>query len=295
MRGASGSVSFSNVFEVAGIKAPFFQKTRQNGLVRASQGRRKDGSMSTLTNAAAVRAFRIIDALAKANEPQSLAEIVRAVDLPKQTVYRLLRQLCGARLVTRLAPAHRYECSAVLRGVAINLLMTAGPAASRHAILRCLADDVQETCNLTISSGDSMIYLDRIERHWEQATRLTPGARLPFHCTSSGKLFLSFLPKQQRVRWINDLPLRRYTEHTITDRSSLGAALRQIRRQKFAINVGEYSTDVIAIAAPIWVTPKRVLGAVSIQTSPQRHAPSDLKNFLPRLVRAATAMSSTFE
>src|SRR3546814_12484761 len=111
--------------------------------------------------------------------------------------------------------------------MAVNMLMTAGPAAARRAILQRLADTVKETCNLTISSGDDIVYLDRVEANWSLRTTLSPGSRVPYHCTSSGKLLLSFLPKQQRERLLKKLTLRSTTSQTITDLETGRASRRE--------------------------------------------------------------------
>jgi ornithine cyclodeaminase len=46
---------------------------------------------------------------------------------------------------------------------------------------------------------------------------------VPLHCSASGKLLISFLPKDRRERVIDTLPLRPYSERTITSRDVLRA------------------------------------------------------------------------
>ena len=61
------------------------------------------------------------------------------------------------------------------------------------------------------------IYLDRVESAWPFGLRFEPGSRVPLHCTSMGKLFLSQLPDKKRALLLRSIPLYRYTENTITD------------------------------------------------------------------------------
>lgn len=251
--------------------------------------------MSTQENAAAVRAFRLIDILAKAVGPLSLAEIVDEIDLPKQTVHRLLKQLEGASLVTRTAPHRCYECSARVRQMAINLLMTVGPAAARRAILQGVADFVHETCNLTMPGGEDVVYLDRVEINWHQHISLGAGSRVPFHCTASGKLFLSFLPKQQRERIIEQLPLRRYTGQTITDLDRLRDELQDIRKHKFSFNNEEYMSGMVAIGVPVLLGRSAACAAITIQSPLDRMSLAQLQTFLPALRMAAEKAGRTFQ
>lgn len=250
--------------------------------------------MSTQANAAAVRAFRIMDTLAKAGRPLSLVEITTAIDLPKQTVHRLLKQLEGASLVTRTEPHRNYECSVYVREMAINLLMTTGPAAARHAILRELVDTVRETCNLTMSSGEDVVYLDRVEVNWPHRFPLSAGSRVPFHCTACGKLLLSFLPKQQREHLLQQLPLRKKTRNTLTDLDQLRAELRDIRKRRISFNNEEFMEGMTAIAVPVMLGHSRACGAIAAQGPSDRVSMARLQDFLPPLRLAAEKMAKTF-
>jgi len=117
--------------------------------------RRSGDGMSTSnqSNAAAVRAFRVLETLAQAGRPLSMTDLVDALALPKQTVHRILVQLTDAYLITRGAGDRLYECSPRVRSLAVNVLMHAGPAAARHALLEQLVEKIGETCNLTMLSG----------------------------------------------------------------------------------------------------------------------------------------------
>ena len=56
---------------------------------------------SNQSNAAAVRAFRVLEEVARHRDGCALAAVVEAVGLPKQTVHRLVGQLQLAGLVVR--------------------------------------------------------------------------------------------------------------------------------------------------------------------------------------------------
>jgi DNA-binding IclR family transcriptional regulator len=251
--------------------------------------------MSTLSNTAANRAFRIIEIISEAREPLSLAQIVERIDLPKQTVHRLLKQLEDSWIVTRNTPGRHYECSSRVRRMAVNMLMTAGPAAARRAILQQLVDTVQETCNLAISSGDDIVYLDRVEANWPLSKMLGQGSRVPYHCTASGKLLLSFLPKQQRERLIQQLPLRGSTHQTITDIDVLREELLEIRKKRVSFNNQEFMPGMIAIAVPVMLDKTRACAAVAIQSPIERTSVESLLAFLPELRRAADEIAGTFQ
>lgn len=250
---------------------------------------------STHSNAAAIRAFRIVELLAQARSPLTLMEISARMDLPKQSVHRLLKQLEGAWLVNRDGPGKHYVCSSRVRQMAINLLMTTGPAAERRAILQEMADEVHASCNLAITSGDEVVYLDRVESNWSATARLTPGTRVPFHCTASGKLLMSLLPRPQRERLLRSLPLRRWTELTISDAQALRTDLEETRKRRLGLNRGEYIPDVVAIAVPVMLNARKASAAVAIQASAQQFTIDELMGWVPRLRVAAERLAQTFD
>jgi DNA-binding IclR family transcriptional regulator len=249
---------------------------------------------SNQSNAAAVRAFRVLETLAEANRPLSMTELVDSLGLPKQTVHRILVQLMDAWLVTRGASDKLYECSARVRTLAINVLMHAGPAAARHALLEQLVTRVGETCNLTMLAGNDVVYVDRVETGWPLRMHLQPGSHVPLHCSASGKLLLSFLPKERRERMIERMPLRSYSERTITDRDVLRKELALTRRRMLAINNQEHLQGLVAIAVPVMLDRNRACAAIAIQAPVGRVALDQLLAFEPDLRRTAEETAKTF-
>ena len=250
--------------------------------------------MSNHSNAAAVRAFRILEILSAADGPMPLSAIVQEIGLPKQTVHRILKQLESTWLVSRTAGSPGYECSSRVRQLAVNVLMQAGPAAARHAILQQLVDKVGETCNLTMLSGDDVVYLDRVETQWPLRMHLQPGSRVPLHCTASGKLLLAFLPCAQRERLVANLPLRAHSARTITDAAALHAELAETRRRRLGINNQENLEGMIAVAVPVMRNRSRACAAIAVQAPLARMTMDRLLGFVPDLRMAADAMVKTF-
>nr|WP_274389423.1 IclR family transcriptional regulator [Paraburkholderia tagetis] len=251
-------------------------------------------STSNQSNAAAVRAFRVLETLAQAGQPLSLMDLVHALDLPKQTVHRILAQLTDAWLITRGANDKLYECSARVRMMAVNVLMHAGPAAARHVLLEELVEKIGETCNLTMLAGNDVVYVDRVETEWPLRMHLQPGSHVPLHCSSSGKLLLSFLPKERRERIIETLPLRAHSEHTIIDRDALRKELALTRRRQLAINNQEHLQGLIAIAVPVMLDRNRACAAIAVQAPVGRVTLDDLLAFVPDLRHAAEETAKTF-
>ncbi|HUW38805.1 MAG TPA: IclR family transcriptional regulator [Rhodocyclaceae bacterium] len=249
---------------------------------------------SNQANAAAVRAFRILEILAESKRPLSLGEIVDAIELPKPTVHRILQQLLESWLIVRNVGSRHYECSSRINSLALNVMMNSGPAAERHAILRDLVEQIGETCNLTMLSGNEIVYIDRVETQWPLRVHLQPGSTVPLHCTATGKLLLSLLPKGKRDKLLDTLPLRAAAENTITDRMVLRHEIDETRRRKIGINNQENLLGIIAVAVPVMLDRNRACAAIAAQAPVVRMSLDQLLDYVPALRQSAEAIRASF-
>jgi len=249
---------------------------------------------SNQSNAAAVRAFRVLEVVAARTDGCMLAEIVETLELPKQTVHRLVVQLQRAGLITREPAGRRLQLGVRVERFGVGALMNGPLRQQRRAILQRLVDTIGETCNLTALAGIDVVYLDRVETSWPLRMMLAPGSHVPLHATSSGKLLLSLLPKLQRERLLEQMTLRGYTGSTIVDRDVLVRELVETRRRRVGINRAEHLRGLNGIAVPVMLDRQRACAAVAVQAPEGRMTLDELLAQVPRLREAADAMRATF-
>ena len=243
---------------------------------------------------ATLRAFAVVEALARADRPVSLADLSESTQLPKPTVYRMLAMLEDAGLAMREPGLRRYAPGPRLSGLARDVMLSGNFRAARHTILDRLVGEIGETCNFTMLDGDSVIYLDRVEAAWPLRINLSAGSRVPLHCTASGKLLLAMLPKPARERLVAQLQLTAHTDRTITERKRLDRELARIRAQKYATDDEEYHAGLVCVAVPVRDARRRVCAAIAVHAPLSRMPLDRALAHLPALGRAAGAMSTTF-
>jgi IclR family transcriptional regulator, acetate operon repressor len=248
---------------------------------------------SNQSNAAAVRAFRVLEVVAQRHDGCALAEIVEAVELPKQTVHRLVGQLQLAGLLVREPGARRVQLAGRVERFALGALMNGPARAERRAILSALVDEIGETCNLAALAGTDIVYLDRVETTWPLRMLLAPGSHVPLHATASGKLLLSLLPRAQRERLVDQVSLRGFTESTIVDRRELARELEDTRSRKIGINRAEHLRGMYGIAVPVMLDRRRACAAVALQAPEGRATLEELMAHVPKLRGAAARIATT--
>ncbi|MEM8950596.1 MAG: IclR family transcriptional regulator [Pseudomonadota bacterium] len=243
---------------------------------------------------ASLRSFRlllILEEVAKAGAPATPTEINRSIGLPKQTLHRMFASLEAQGFLQREHDGRSYSPGLRMRSMAINTISSRGSRDARLAVMSRLAEDIGETCNLSIPDRNGMIYADRIETEWPLRIQLPVGTKVPLHCTASGKLYLSTLPKVQLDRVLNNSKLEKRTSKTLTTKEALADEIDQIRLKGFSEDNEEFIEGMIALAVPIKGLDGRFLSALAFHAPTPRMPFSAAHQHLDRLRDAAAELA----
>lgn len=246
------------------------------------------------SSAAALRAVSVMEIVARSERPLPLTEIAEAAGLPAPTAYRILTLLESAGLLQREPTGKTYGVGHRLARLGVDVLSNEGPRLERRAILRRVVDEIGETCNLAMLNGDEIVYIDRVETDWALKAELKPGSRVPLHCTSSGKLFLSQMPKARRRKLLESMNLKRFAANTVTDIALLDAQIDNIAQTGVGFNNEELQAGVIGIAVPVRDGRGRMIASVALQAPVARLPLARAMEYVPSLQAAAAAMAATF-
>ncbi len=207
------------------------------------------------------RAVAILEILARDGEA-GVTEIAREIGVHKSTASRLLAVLDRRELVVQDSARGKFRLgTALLRlagaaGRGLDLVRESRP------VCRALAEAVGETVNLAILSGPDALYLDQVAGPAALSPHNWAGQRIPLHATSDGKILLAYRPEDDVARCLQP-PLRRFTEHTLTDPAELAKVLDEVRRKGHATAVEELETGLTAVAAPVRDAEGRVVASIS--------------------------------
>jgi len=238
-----------------------------------------------------LRLLLILEEVAKVGAPATPTEINRSIGLPKQTLHRMFASLESQGFIQREHDGRSYSPGLRMRSMAINTISSPGSRAARLAIMSRLAADIGETCNLSIPDRNAMIYADRIETEWPLRIQLPIGTRVPLHCTASGKLYLSTLPRSQLDRILNNTKLEKRTSKTLIARETLLDEIGRIRSNGFSEDNEEFIEGMIALAVPIRDQQGRFLSALAFHAPTPRMPFAAAHEHLDRLRDAASELA----
>ncbi|HXX25644.1 MAG TPA: IclR family transcriptional regulator [Pseudolabrys sp.] len=245
---------------------------------------------------ATARSFAILDHVAASHDPVDVLDIIGSLKLPKATAYRLVDWFVGHGYLAREPGRKRLVVGPRLINLAFGVLSASMRNDAPHLVLQRLVRSLNETCNIGTLLNGEVIYLDRVEaEHWPLRLHYKSGSRVPLHCSAIGKLFLALAPSPRRQRLLQSLELRRFTDHTITDKSKLEAELRQIRKEQVSFDREEYLVGVVCVAVPIIGKNEETLAALAIQAPEARMNLQTARGHLPALRRAAAELAEIFQ
>ena len=237
------------------------------------------------------RALAIIEEAARVGEPATPTALNERLELPKPTIHRLCAVLESAGYLTRDLDGRRYSPGERLRGLALGVLSSSSLQADRRALLNRLSEQIGETCNLAIPDGDAMLYLERVETKWPLRIQLPIGTRVPFHCTASGKMFLSSITDESRIMRLAT-PFEARTSRSITTSEALFAELEKIRKCGYSTDAEEFVDGMIAVAVPVTGPKGNLAATVSFHAPTQRLSLNQACEFVPVLKKTAEGMAA---
>jgi DNA-binding IclR family transcriptional regulator len=238
-----------------------------------------------------LRAVAILKCFDDQKPQWSLAELTRALNLNKTTLFRLLSALESEGLVARTSGGERYILGPELVAMAGYALRNMDLRFMARTTLETLAEASGETASLEILSGDEMLIIDEIVgEHLVSGVR-SVGTRWPLHGTSTGLALLASWPQKERDDYFRR-DLSAITPHTITDPDTLNCLLSRISDQGYALSDEMLEPGLVAIGAPIVNVDGQTKAAISIY-GPKNRLDSETIKMVAGMVRDAAVDLST--
>ncbi|MFT5465773.1 MAG: DNA-binding IclR family transcriptional regulator [Verrucomicrobiales bacterium] len=197
------------------------------------------------------RALDIFEALSSAIGGLTLSELVRATELPQNSVYRITSALLARGYLHRRENDKRFTLSNKLFDLARPRVNEKSLVVCSYEALRELRTATSETVQLLAPSGRKVVVLEQVSGLHPVKVMGEVGLRVPMHSCAPGKAILAWMPEPELETWIAAAPLKRYTPTTRATREQLLADLLGARARGFAIDRAEGLEGIHCVAAPI--------------------------------------------
>lgn len=229
----------------------------------------------TNKSSTALRAFQVLEAVAKDGAPLAVAEIARRVGLDRATCYRMLRTIEEAGYLVRDDETRTYRMSRRVVSLAKHLLAEDGDRLLVSQALKRISAASGETAHYSEIDDDSAILTQRSKGAQLVAVDFQIGERSALHMTSVGKAILAFQSPDFIKAYVGK-PLSSSTPFTITDPRALGVELERIRATGIAYDHYELALSMKCVAVPARETDGAVRAGISISGPDSRFTDAKL-------------------
>ncbi|CAO3436406.1 IclR family transcriptional regulator [Azospirillum doebereinerae] len=211
----------------------------------------------------ALRVMGILEALAAERTGLTLAKLCDRLQLPKTSVFSLLRSLEWGGYVQSDNGRYTLGDQALRLGAAMNQTQTFPN--SVRPVLEWLGRETAETVLLAVSveQGQEIVYVDVIESESPLRFAIRPGSRRPLYCTAPGKAMLAFLPAQFQTSYLERTKFVRFTPDSLSE-AELAALLPEIRRRGIFVDVNSIIDGATGIASPCFDGSGNVSCAITV-------------------------------
>lgn len=213
-----------------------------------------------------LKATRLLEIAASAPEPLSLAQLTRALDLPKSSVLGICATLTHSGFLLKNENG-RYQLGARVLELAHAYLANTdftrefGAAWDARTVLR------GEGVVLAVLDQTDVVYVAYRNGDQPLGVNYRIGMRLPAHCAATGKSLLSTLPEAQVRARYGAAAMVQLTRHSHGNLDSLLRDLGQVRDRGYAIDDEETREGMRCFGAPIFeASGTRAIAAVAVST-----------------------------
>ncbi len=233
------------------------------------------------------KALAILDVVESFGTPVRFNDILAKSPYPKASTYRFLQTLTQQSMLHFEEETGLYSLGSRLVRLAHSAWRQASLAPIAARYLDRLSAMTSETIHLAQLDGAQVLYLDKRNANRPIEMFSDAGKIGPAYCTGVGKAMLAFLCPERQKRIVSQQSFYRYTEHTITQASTLMQELAEIQKIGVAFDRGEHEANIICIAAPILTPNQRVIGGISITGSLNRMTVQTLEGYSGRVQETA--------
>ncbi len=216
-------------------------------------------------NRTLLRSIEILELISKSKDGYTLGEIVEILDVPKSSVFDILKTLVRTSMLEEEFSSGKARYKIGLHSFLIGSNYVNGvdnvKVAKRY--LNPLADKMKATTFMAILDDYMVTYLYKYESKESIITTANIGSRRQLHSSALGKIMLAFSSQEFIDEAIKHIKIEPYTEHTITSIEKYFEELKEARIKGYAKSDREDALHQIAAAAPVFDHNGQVIAAIS--------------------------------
>ncbi len=197
----------------------------------------------------------ILETIAAAANPLSLAELAKLLDRSPNELFRMLNCLEQRGYLIKDLASARYSLTLKLFELAHTHSPVEKLLVAARKPMEQLTERVQESCHLSVLRRQQLLVVAQVERPSILRLSVEVGAIFDPFMTASGRLLLAFLPSDELADIVG---------RVLPQKNSLLATFKQIRREKLSTAVSETYVGVRDVAVLVGNAEIGVMAALAV-------------------------------
>ncbi|WP_334019962.1 IclR family transcriptional regulator [Alteromonas sp. S015] len=209
-----------------------------------------------------VHACEILRLMANSEQGLSMQALEEALSLPRTTVFRLLKTLLAENLLEKRGKLYFSGASLLQLGLQVIHSDRLQHFAIPH--IQRLALQTGYTAHLAVPNHGKALIVEVFDSPSPLMVSKRPGGEAQLHCSATGKVFLAFLYADNIELLMEEHPMEKHTDLTITEIDVLEKELSRVRAMGYAVDEREYNKDIRCVAVPVRDSMGTVVAALGI-------------------------------
>lgn len=195
---------------------------------------------------------RLLQAIAKARQPQMLRDLAAAADMPAAKAHRYLVSLGRMGLIEQRAETGLYDLGPFALELGLSALARLDPLSIASASLVDLSRETGQTVALAVWANQGPTIVRWVGADTPVAASLRVGSVMPLTRSATGRAFLSFLPRETTLPWLKE-ELAENARRGLAPSTpgEVETFIAQTRKQGFA-RTSDFIPGIGGMAAPVF-------------------------------------------
>jgi DNA-binding IclR family transcriptional regulator len=223
-----------------------------------------------------------------------VSEVSAELDVARSTAHRLLTTLASHRAVEQDPVSREYRIGPLVLELGQSERRLDDVVSSLRPHLEYLGSRVDETVHVMVVEGTMCRFVDSVECPRPLRVTGRVGTEYPAHTTSGGKALLAAMSDAQLCELYPDEDLPPHNERSLPTRARLFRELEDVRLRGYALNRGESSEGIVAIAVAQRLSRAATPVAIAVSAPDQRMPQDRVDEVVAELTEVQRRLHQTF-
>jgi IclR family pca regulon transcriptional regulator len=270
----------------------------RTGLMTAAPDWSEDGEAGGLNPrdyvSSLARGLEVLRAFNRTRRKMTLSEVAAETGNTRAGARRILLTLVHEGYA--VADGKLFDLTPQVLELGYSVLSSKGAWDIARPFIDHLSEEIRESVSAAVLDKFDVVYVSGAQYHRVISVGITVGARFPAHCTATGRVLLAEQPPENWPGMLQNIPLTRMTDRTVTDRVAFRKVLEDVREKGWSLVDQELETGLMSIAVPLRNSAGQLVGAINVGVPTVRMTAGEMVEFiLPKLQETVLHISQALK